>query len=156
MRQVIDRFDGEYAFLSNFYESPIVLPGWHPAAGHVAPTVEHAFQAAKTVSYEAADRIIAAPTPGQAKRLGRHALIREGWDTGRDVIMLALLQLKFARGSELAGRLLATGNAELIEGNTWGDTFWGVCGGVGQNRLGELLMHVRSELRGAYVINRTA
>ena len=33
-----------------------------------------------------------------------------------------------------------------IEGNTWNDTFWGVCNGQGQNWLGKILMLVRSEL----------
>lgn len=47
---------------------------------------------------------------------------------------------------ECRDQLLATGGVELIEGNDWGDAFWGVCGGYGQNWLGVLLMLVRSEL----------
>lgn len=47
----------------------------------------------------------------------------------------------------LREKLLATGDAELVEGNTWGDRFWGVCNGVGQNWLGRLLMQVRDEIK---------
>ena len=42
--------------------------------------------------------------------------------------------------------LLATGKATLVEGNSWGDTFWGVCRGKGKNMLGKILMRVRKRL----------
>jgi ribA/ribD-fused uncharacterized protein len=147
MTRVIDKFEGPvHGFLSNFYVSPIVLPDWHPAAGMTVPTIEHAFQSAKSADIAQARLIAACSSPGEAKRLGRRVMIRPDWDAGRDVIMLALLQIKFAPGTTLAGRLLDTEDAELVEGNTWGDTYWGVCNGVGQNRLGELLDLVRSRL----------
>jgi predicted NAD-dependent protein-ADP-ribosyltransferase YbiA (DUF1768 family) len=57
-----------------------------------------------------------------------------------------MVRLKFSTHQELRERLLATGEAELIEGNTWNDTFWGVCKGEGQNWLGKILMEVRKEL----------
>jgi ribA/ribD-fused uncharacterized protein len=142
----IDRFDGRYGFLSNFYPSPLVLPRWHPAVGEVAPTVEHAFQAAKTEDVAQARLIVHASSPDVAKRLGRRVTLRAGWDQGRDAIMESLLRVKFAPGSELAVALLDTGEAELIEGNTWNDRYWGVCQGLGENRLGKLLMAIRSEL----------
>jgi hypothetical protein len=64
--------------------------------------------------------------------------------------MRALLAQKFRLGEPLGLRLLATGGAELIEGNTWDDRYWGVVvDGVGQNRLGQLLMQRRAELRTA-------
>ena len=52
----------------------------------------------------------------------------------------------------MASRLINTGDAILIEGNTWGDTYWGVCDGVGENRLGKLLMEVREECKKRYAI----
>ena len=61
--------------------------------------------------------------------------------------MAALIAQKFDKG-ELALALKYTGDAELIEGNNWGDTFWGVCNGVGENHLGKLLMARRAQLRG--------
>jgi predicted NAD-dependent protein-ADP-ribosyltransferase YbiA (DUF1768 family) len=60
--------------------------------------------------------------------------------------MISFLDQKFASGTRLAGLLVATGDATIVEGNTWGDAYWGVCGGVGKNRLGELLMAKRSRL----------
>ena len=63
--------------------------------------------------------------------------------------MRSLLAQKFRLGSPLGLRLLATGDAELIEGNTWGDRYWGIVNGAGENRLGTLLMDRRAELRAA-------
>jgi ribA/ribD-fused uncharacterized protein len=144
---VVDRFDGtDYAFLSNFYPSPIVLPQWHAAAGQTAQTVEHAFQSAKTEAPHEARMILAANSPGVAKRLGRRVAIRDGWDEGRVSIMLGLLRLKFALHSDLSLQLLNTRYAYLVEGNTWGDYFWGQVDGRGSNMLGKLLMLVRAEL----------
>ena len=39
----------------------------------------------------------------------------------------------------------ATKPRELIEGNVWKDSFWGVYNGKGENHLGKLLMLIRSE-----------
>lgn len=135
---VIDYFGtgadaGENSFLSNFYEHD----GW---------TVEHHYQAAKTDDVEWAARILSAPTPNAAKKVGRRAPMRPTWDDEKLTVMLALLRVKFSR-PDLAERLLATGDATLIEGNWWGDRFWGVCKGTGENHLGRLLMQVRSELK---------
>lgn len=142
----ISQFEGEHRFLSNFYESPIALPSWHPAGGTTVFSVEHAFQSAKTVDTDHAYAIATAPTPGKAKRMGRSVQLRPGWDEGRKAIMVALLRIKFAPGTIEANRLLATGNNVLIEGNTWGDYYWGVCHGRGENWLGRCLMLVRAEL----------
>ena len=86
-----------------------------------------------------------APRPGDAKRLGRQVALRPGWDDLRVEVMRGLLARKFAPGTDLAPRLLATGDAQLVEGNTWGDRFWGVCRGQGRNQLGQLLMERRDQ-----------
>jgi ribA/ribD-fused uncharacterized protein len=138
--KMIDRFDGEHAFLSNFWPSPIVLDGI------IYPTVEHAFQAAKAVDWLERERIAALPTPGAAKRAGRLVTIRPDWERVKVGIMEDLVRRKFA-DPELTGMLLATGAEELVEGNTWNDRFWGVCRGVGCNELGKILMRVRADLR---------
>jgi len=136
----IDRLSGNYAFLSNF--API--PGGVAYEGVRYPTVEHAFQAAKTTDPAQRAMILALPTPGQAKRAGRTVSLRPDWETRKLSVMAALLRQKFAR-EPFRGLLLATGSAELVEGNTWGDRFWGV-DGSGENHLGLLLMAIRSEL----------
>jgi ribA/ribD-fused uncharacterized protein len=144
----IQRFEGEHDFLSNFYESPVVLKG------RLFPTAEHAYQAAKTLDPEEQASIQAARTPGLAKRIGRKAPLRPDWEQVKVRVMAAVLEAKFYPGSELAERLLLTGGRHLMEGNTWGDTFWGcelVAGNlwVGANTLGMLLMERREALRAA-------
>lgn len=140
MTRVIDRFTGEHRFLSNFWLVPVELDGAE------YPTVEHAYQAAKSADPAWRARVRAAARPGDAKRLGRAApQLSSSFD--RVAVMRALVRQKFARHAELRERLLATGDAELIEGNDWGDRFWGVSGGRGQNQLGRMLMEVRAGLR---------
>lgn len=140
----ITSFSGRYHFLSNFSASPIRFDG------ATYPTVEHAFQAAKTEDREARHKIARAATPGIAKRLGRSVELRPGWDDIRDLVMLRLLRLKFS-DPELAEKLDATGDKVLIEGNHWHDTYWGAVWSDGmwrgKNTLGKLLMQIREELR---------
>lgn len=140
---MIDSFWGEHGFLSNFSPHAVVYEG------DIYPTAEHAFQAAKTLDPAQRAQIRSAGSPGAAKGLGRRVALRPFWNEVRVEIMRQILASKFAPGSAVAGLLLETGNEELIEGNTWGDTFWGVCGGEGENHLGRLLMELREELRRA-------
>ena len=137
----IDRFEGQHWFLSNFSHSAVYLGGLY------APTVEHAFQAAKTERYSIRKRILETPHPAEAKKLGRRVPLRDDWEEIKLWIMEDLLYQKFNGADALRWQLLDTGEATLIEGNTWGDKFWGVCGGEGENRLGHLLMKVRKDLR---------
>jgi ribA/ribD-fused uncharacterized protein len=134
----IESFSGQYRFLSNFFPTPVFFEGLH------YPSVEHAFQAAKTLDNDLRIQVMSTSTAGEAKRIGRTLPIRSDWETIKIDIMLTLLREKF-QNSILRQALLATGNAELIEGNWWGDTFWGVCRGQGENHLGKLLMEVRNE-----------
>lgn len=138
-RLVIDRFVGEFAFLSNFYPSTIYVDGKQ------YKTVEHAYQAAKTHDALAKETIRCAPTPGEAKRLGQLVIFRDDWDNVKISIMRELIALKF-ENPFLRPMLAATDPAELIEGNKWNDTFWGVCRGVGHNWLGKLLMQQRKQI----------
>lgn len=83
-------------------------------------------------------------TAGQAKRRGYRVKLRDDWELVKLGIMEDLVRQKFNEKT-LGDMLLATGDAELVEGNDWGDKFWGVCDGEGQNMLGKILMKVRSE-----------
>lgn len=137
---MIDSFSGEHRFLSNFYPCTIRL------GGADYPSTEHAFQAAKTLDPD--ERLYIetlCATPAEAKRAGRRVKMRADWNAIRDDVMLACLRQKFSR-EPLRSKLLTTGDQPLVEGNHWGDTYWGVCRGKGENRLGELLMQVREEL----------
>ena len=137
---MIDRFDGKYFFLSNFSPSPFRIDYV------LFPTMEHYFQANKADNQNDYLHIAYASTPGEAKRLGRKIQLRPDWEEIKDNVMLTGLRKKFA-DPELRNLLLATSDEELIEGNYWGDTYWGVCNGVGQNKLGKLLMQVREEIK---------
>lgn len=128
------------AFLSNFALVPIA---WE---GILYPSVEHAFQAAKTLDVATRQRIAQAPTPGAAKSLGRHVPLRPEWNRLRVSVMRELLAIKFAQPA-FAIPLRTTAPRLLVEGNSWNDTFWGVCRGQGQNWLGQLLMERRDLLR---------
>lgn len=158
---MITGFSGPHRFLSNFARSAVSLDGL------IAPTVEHAYQAAKDMRPEMRAAIIALPTPGDAKRAGRsrpvpaptpeepHRILRlrlrGDWDDVKVAIMRDLLRHKFLTGPDaarFAPLLVATGEVPLVEGNTWGDRFWGQCPvGNGRNMLGVLLMETRDAAR---------
>jgi ribA/ribD-fused uncharacterized protein len=138
--EVIDSFRGEHEFLSNFYPASVNYEG------RLYPTTEHAFQAAKSMDQKVRESVRRAPTPGQAKKMGNNLKIRRDWESVKYNVMLDVVRKKFQH-PELRQRLLDTGNATLVEGNTWNDTTWGVCRGRGKNWLGRILMQVRSEIR---------
>jgi len=142
--EAIRRFEGDHFFLSNF------SPSWIEIQGIRYRTLEHAFAAAKATDRAVRMRIAKLETPGEAKRAGRRVPLRCGWNEMRVDVMTWLLARKFADGSFLARRLVKTGDAELVEGNDWGDRFWGQVGGVGENWLGVLLMRRR-----AWLMSRT-
>jgi ribA/ribD-fused uncharacterized protein len=143
----ITSFRGDYRFLSNFYPSPVPAL-WGIVAdgsGVLFPTVEHAYQASKTSDFELRERILRAPTPSRAKQMGKSVPLSPGWEARKLLVMEELLRWKFLI-PELRQQLLSTGNQTLVEGNSWGDTFWGVCNSVGENNLGKLLMKIRQEI----------
>jgi len=155
--KVIDSFSGEYEFLSNFYsvEQKSQIAWVEEDDGDTVvntefrtfPSVEHAFQASKTLSREDQEEITKAMTAGQAKRLGRRVTLIPNWDSKRIDVMERLLEDKFGQNFRLKIKLLLTGDAELVEGNTWKDQFWGKTeDGVGENHLGRLLMKVRNRI----------
>ncbi len=140
MTQAITSFSGAYRFLSNFWPATIVYEGVKYS------TTEHAYQAAKSLDPVIREAISFLPYPSQAKKAGKGIKVRADWEEVKLQVMLDVLRLKFNSSEFLRLRLLATAPQELIEGNTWNDTFWGVCNGKGQNHLGKLLMQVRDEL----------
>lgn len=134
---MINSFVGQYRWLSNFSISHVLYDT------KFYPTVENAYQAAKTTG----SRIpFETCSPGVAKRLGRRIKIRCNWDNMKIDIMRSLLVQKFKKGNMFADYLINTGCEKIVEGNTWGDIFWGVCNGVGSNNLGKLLMDIRRDL----------
>jgi ribA/ribD-fused uncharacterized protein len=148
-RRALEDFQGNGFFLSNFAPASVMFEG----VGY--PTVEHAYQAAKTLEPGEREKIRGASTPGLARKLGRKLTKRPDWSDLKVDIMRDLVRQKFEGHPDLKKRLLATGEAELVEGNTWHDNFWGDCrcdrcaSSPGQNWLGRILMEVRQQLQKA-------
>lgn len=138
---MITEFRGPWTRLSNYS----IVSVWFD--GHIYSSVEHAYQAAKTLNEEERAMIRHLPTPNQAKKAGKHVTLRPDWEGVKIPIMRLLLIEKFSQLPEQSV-LLATGDQELVEGNWWGDRFWGQCPvGVGENWLGRLLAEVRGEAK---------
>ncbi len=142
----IKQFKGGSRFLSNFYPAQV------DHDGITYPTVEHAFQAAKTLDFGQRWLIAKMGSPSAAKRAGRKITLRPDWETAKNTIMLELVLQKFTRRLDLRQQLQATAEAELIEGNWWHDNYWGDCScedcdQPGKNVLGKILMDVRNILR---------
>lgn len=137
----IEQFDGEYRFLSNFYLCPIEYDGI------TYPSSEHAYQAAKTFDVKIRKKIAAIKTPNQCKKTGKTIPIRPDWNDVKLFVMKEIVGIKFRTNLDLKEKLLATNDAELIEGNWWGDKYWGVCKGEGFNYLGKILTKLREELK---------
>lgn len=133
-------FNGEHRWLSNFWPCSVELGGMH------FNSVEAAYVASKTLCMETRKKVQALEKPGDCKRFGRTLKLRDDWDVVKIDIMRDLIRQKFSQGSELGERLVSTGDCQIVEGNTWGDTFWGVCRGLGENHLGKLIMERRREL----------
>lgn len=144
MTAAINSFSGPYRFLSNFWMIEVRFDG------ETYASVEHAYQAAKVTAPESRYLIRMQNTPGNAKRMARIYSLRPEWVEIKLLVMEQLLRQKFdaVRYPDMAAALISTGSADLIEGNVWGDTFWGVCRGRGENHLGRLLMKIRAELVG--------
>ena len=151
---VVPEFSGEYFLLSNFAE---ILFDWR---GEVFPTAEHAFAYGKTFfarnEVQAAKYridIMKAAKPEEAKRLGSKAggliIDVDAWDKNKVQYMREIVHAKFLTGTgNPAGQLINTGAMMLVEGNDWGDSFWGRCKNaegrwVGLNTLGVILMEER-------------
>lgn len=133
----IDSFRGYFYYLSNFYPCNVTVNGI------TYQNSEAAFQAQKCIRAE--DRIrFANMTPKEAKRYGKKIPLRSDWEKVKLDIMRGVLIAKFSQNPDLRNSLVSTGDAELIEGNMWGDTYWGICDNKGENHLGELLMEVRT------------
>lgn len=137
---MIAEFRGKWAKLGNY--SPCLIF----YEKHAYQSVEHAYQAAKSLDETTRKMIREQPTPALAKKLARRIALRPDWEDVKVGIMRELLDEKFAQEPERS-ILLSTGDELLVEGNWWGDAFWGQCPvGVGENWLGRLLMETRESL----------
>jgi len=137
--QMIEAFDGETRWLSNFAPCNVVLDG------RVYPSTENGYQAAKTTDLGEREQFQSI-TPGKAKKAGKAVTLRPDWNEVKLLVMEDLNRQKYAL-CDYREKLLATGDMDIQEGNHWGDTFWGVCNGVGENHLGKIIMRLRAEIK---------
>lgn len=137
---MIDQFRGKYLFLSNFYKCKIEYDGL------IFDSSEAAFQAQKCTTVFQKEMFVGI-TPSESKKLGRTVRLRNDWEKVKINIMKEVLFYKFTQHEDLAEKLVNTGDEELVEGNWWHDTFWGICNGKGENHLGKLLMEIRKTLK---------
>jgi len=136
---MINEFKGKNYFLSNFFNAPVMYEDL------LYQNNEAAFQSAKVKDLDRRKQFCNLD-PSTAKKKGRNVLLRNDWEDVKDEVMYQCVKDKFTRNQDLKQKLIDTGNEELIEGNTWNDTYWGVCRGRGKNMLGKILMRVRDEI----------
>lgn len=140
MPDIITRFRGPFKFLSNLYPTPITYKG------NTYCCLEAVYQAQKSLDPAIHERFANIRLPYKARGMGqRIKTIRPDWFDIRISIMEELLYIKFSH-PQLKEWLQCTGQSKIVECNTWGDTFWGIYNGVGENHLGTLLMKVRDTL----------
>ena len=137
---MIREFSGDHFYLSNFYERKILYNG------KTYSSTEHAYMAMKATNEEDHELIRAQKTPKEAKKVSRKIKIRSDWEKVKDNIMYDVCLCKFTQHKDLGNLLLTTGECEIQEGNNWGDVYWGVCMGIGKNKLGKILMQIRDDL----------
>jgi hypothetical protein len=154
MPKVIDEFRGDHRFLSNFSDATVVLS----LGGEEYRSVEHAYQASKFFDEEIRERfrnprLTAFGAKRLARKLKKQGLQRPDWEVVSLLTMEHLVRQKFLKHADLRAMLLATGDAEIVEGNYWHDNFFGACTCLGcadkpkLNHLGKILMRTREHIR---------
>ena len=146
----ITSFTGDFAFLHNSYPCEV------PIFGAVFPSAEHAYQASKTEDENCREiirNLLDGPTAksyGNTHLKRRH--LRPNWLSIREMMMTEVIQAKFFNNIPLAKMLAETGNSALlncISGSDSLDCYWGIRGSKGENRLGVILMNVRTQIQEA-------
>ena len=145
---MIKEFKNQYFFLSNFYECPIYYNKL------VFCNAEAAFQAQKVINEKDQYKFINL-NASQARKLGKTVQLRKDWEEIKDNVMYEIVKRKFTVNKELQQKLIDTKDEELVEGNWWHDTYWGIDSktGIGKNKLGKILMKVREEVKSSNAIN---
>ena len=153
---MINKFEGRYRFLSNFYPCEIEHQGIK------YPSVENFYVAMKVNDQQLIngkyytpgdfrEMIALIKNPAEVKKIGSKVKLRSNWDEKKLEAMNWAVRQKFKNNQELKEMLLDTLNQELVEENYWHDVYWGICtcgkcGNKGENNLGKILMQVRDEL----------
>jgi predicted NAD-dependent protein-ADP-ribosyltransferase YbiA (DUF1768 family) len=134
-------FKDDLYFLSNMY--PCSITAIYSGTQLTFSCVESAFQACKCM---ARAHEFVNLDGYQAKKIGRQVPLRNDWNAIRVSIMEMLVKIKFDQNPMLIEKLIQV-NGDIVEENTWNDTFWGVCNGIGENHLGKILTKLRDQYR---------
>lgn len=142
---MINQFRGEYNWLSNMYSCDIMFDG------HLFKSVENAYMASKNVENRDWFQFCLNNPPNICKKESKNILLRADWEKVKVKIMYGFLEQKFKQ-EPFKTKLLTTKNENIVEGNYWGDSFWGVDlkqnPNIGENFLGRSIMDIRKKLRG--------
>lgn len=140
-------FSGKYRWLSNMWPQEIVT-----ASGLKFPSVENAYQACKFIKTPELVKAIASLPPIESKIFARkHEINTPNFEAKKEAYMTYLLKIKFS--NPVLKAKLAHTCGRIEETNSWNDVFWGCCPqGIGQNRLGEIIMDIREPLISDYVL----
>lgn len=136
------QFKKEYYFLSNMCPCTNGVSVMIDDKIYKFTCAEAAFQAFKCPQRASEFENIDGYT---AKKLGKRVQLRSDWEQIKNQIMLNVVCTKFMQNPDMFRRLRNT-KSIIVEENTWGDTYWGVCNGVGENHLGKILMKIRDEV----------
>ena len=140
-------------YLSNFFVIDFKFNG------RVFRSAEHAYQCEKAWvcrDVMRGERIYKAKTPKEAKTIGYEIQTTPLWEKLKDDRMREILDAKFTQNVDIRKKLLETTGLYLIEGST--DGYWGAGKRLysadlmegrwnGQNKLGEMLVDLRTDLR---------
>lgn len=141
MAKEIKGFTGEYEFLSNAYPCTVEYKGLKYT------NAEAAFQASRCFD-ENAKKKFTKLSASKAREKGRKVTSIDPAFVVYEVdIMYDVLSHKFKQNEDLKNKLLATGDAKLINESVFRDTLYGVHDGVGDNMLGNLLEELRDDLK---------
>lgn len=154
--KTITNFAGEQnQFLANIYPERTIFT----YDGIEYRNFETAYQSQKMQKIETR-RYVARMHPLDAKAYVSTHLVRSDWEKAfaeederpselctclKDKVMYELLLIKFSN-PDLKAQLLATGDAVINKENNQGEVYWGTCRGVGQGKIGKMLMEIRSRL----------
>lgn len=132
-------FRGQYAFLSNFYPCIIRVKGLEFG------NAEAAFQACKFTDLAARQQFCRLDGKA-AKQLGRKIKLRADWADIKLAVMASIVTYKFGSANPTLVPMLLSIREPIVEDNNWGDTYWGMCSGVGENHLGKILNARKAKL----------
>lgn len=143
MRKIINEFTYSAFFLSNFYKCDLFYAGMNYSNSEAAFQGQKPKNMSERAKFQYLD-------PSESKAAGRMCVLRNDWDKVKDQIMYEVVTAKFTQNSDLKKKLIETGDSILIEGTTWGDTYWGIdlATGKGLNHLGKILEKVREDIGG--------